>query len=93
VATIRRPRDELTVGGAAGLQLLLWSRMRRVTGASLVVLDRLFENGEDRRADGLDALREGRGAGQTSGGFGGRPSLAMKALGVWDGMLRRVGAG
>jgi NAD(P)-dependent dehydrogenase (short-subunit alcohol dehydrogenase family)/uncharacterized protein YndB with AHSA1/START domain len=93
VATIRRPRDELTVGAAASLQLLLWSRVRRVTGASLVVLDRLFESGEDRPADGLDALREGRGAGETSGGFGGRPSLAMKALGVWDGMLRRVGAG
>jgi NAD(P)-dependent dehydrogenase (short-subunit alcohol dehydrogenase family)/uncharacterized protein YndB with AHSA1/START domain len=93
VATIRRPRDELTVGGAAGLQVLLWRGMRGVAGASLVVLDRLFESGEDRVAGGPDALREGRGTGETSGGFGGRPSLAMKALGAWDEARRRVGSG
>jgi hypothetical protein len=58
------------------------------------VLDRLFESGEDRPADaGPDALREGRGEGETAGGFGGRPSLAVKALGAWDGARRRVGVG
>ena len=93
VAMIRRPRDELSVGGASSLQILLWRGMRGVAGASLVVLDRLFESGEDRRADGVDALREGRGSGETDGGFGGRPSLAMKALGAWDGARRRIGAG
>jgi NAD(P)-dependent dehydrogenase (short-subunit alcohol dehydrogenase family)/uncharacterized protein YndB with AHSA1/START domain len=93
VATIRRPRDEFSVGAASSLQILAWRGMRGVAGASLVVLDRLFESGEDRVAEGPDALREGRGTGETGGGFGGRPSLAMKALGAWDGARRRVGAG
>ena len=93
VATIRRPREEITVGAGSSLQILLWRGLRGVAGASLVLLDRLFEAGEDSEADGPDALREGRGAGETSGGFGGRPSLAMKALGAWDRARRRLGAG
>jgi NAD(P)-dependent dehydrogenase (short-subunit alcohol dehydrogenase family)/uncharacterized protein YndB with AHSA1/START domain len=93
VATIRRPRDELSVGAASTLQVLLWRGMRGVAGASLVVLDRLFESGDDHLAEGPDALRVGRGGGETDGGFGGRPSVAMKALGAWDGVLRRVGTG
>jgi NAD(P)-dependent dehydrogenase (short-subunit alcohol dehydrogenase family)/uncharacterized protein YndB with AHSA1/START domain len=94
VATIRRPRAELNVGGSSSLQVALWRSMRGVAGASLVVLDRLFESGEDRPADDdADALREGRGEGETEGGFGGRPSLAVKALGAWDEARRRVGFG
>jgi NAD(P)-dependent dehydrogenase (short-subunit alcohol dehydrogenase family)/uncharacterized protein YndB with AHSA1/START domain len=94
VATIRRPREELNVGGSSSLQVALWRSLRGVAGASLIVLDRLFESGEDRPAeDDADALREGRGEGETGGGFGGRSSLAMKALGAWDGARRRVGVG
>jgi NAD(P)-dependent dehydrogenase (short-subunit alcohol dehydrogenase family)/uncharacterized protein YndB with AHSA1/START domain len=91
VATIRRPRDEVTVGGASILQVALWRGSRGLTGASLIVLDRLFESGEDREATAPGALDQGRGEGETGGGFGGRPSLAVAASGAWDGLRRRVG--
>jgi NAD(P)-dependent dehydrogenase (short-subunit alcohol dehydrogenase family)/uncharacterized protein YndB with AHSA1/START domain len=94
VATIRRPREELNVGGSSSLQIALWRGLRSVAGASLIVLDRLFEGGEDREAEPRPgALEVGRGEGETEGGFGGRPSLAMKALGAWDEARRRVGSG
>jgi NAD(P)-dependent dehydrogenase (short-subunit alcohol dehydrogenase family)/uncharacterized protein YndB with AHSA1/START domain len=94
VATIRRPREEVTVGGAASLQVASWRALRGLAGASLVVLDRLFEAGEDREAEPRPgALETGRGEGRVEGGFGGRPSLAVKAMGAWDGLRRRAGVG
>lgn len=96
VGMIRRPRDELTVGGFAGLQVALHDNLRGATEKALLVLHRLAQSGDDRPAEETDAgaLRRGRGAGRVEGGFGGRPSAAVKLLSVWDELRRGVpGAG
>jgi hypothetical protein len=93
VATIRRPREELTVGGSARLQVLLFSLLRRPTSLAMTMLSRANQSGADRVAPERGALYEGCGEGETEGGHHGRPSLAVRALKGWDGLLRRVGAG
>jgi NAD(P)-dependent dehydrogenase (short-subunit alcohol dehydrogenase family)/uncharacterized protein YndB with AHSA1/START domain len=92
LATIRHPRDELVAGGLARAQVLFYSYFGGVAKRAMQALARLEHTAGDRPA-GEGALREGKGAGETAGGFGGRPSVAVKALGAWDGMLRVIGRG
>ncbi|HYC80347.1 MAG TPA: hypothetical protein VEB65_01095, partial [Solirubrobacterales bacterium] len=91
VATIRHPREEITVGGEAVLQVALFSQLRKPTSLALTALARMNQSGTDRPAE-AGALRDGRGAGEVSGGHGGRGSLMVRALKGWDGLLRRAGA-
>lgn len=92
LATIRHPRDELVAGGLARAQVFFYSHFGGVAKRAMQVLARLEHTAGDRPA-GEGALRDGKGAGETDGGFGGRPSVAVKALGAWDGMLRAIGRG
>jgi len=92
LATIRHPRDELVAGGLARAQVLFYSYFGGFAKRAMQALARLEHTAGDRPA-GEGALREGKGAGETEGGFGGRPSVTVKALGAWDGMLRVIGRG
>lgn len=92
VEVIRHPRDELTAGGLARAQVLFYSVLGALGRRAMRALARLEHTAGDRPA-GEGALSGGKGAGQTEGGFGGRPSVAVKALGAWDGMLRAIGRG
>jgi NAD(P)-dependent dehydrogenase (short-subunit alcohol dehydrogenase family)/uncharacterized protein YndB with AHSA1/START domain len=96
VGMIRRPRDEVTVGAFAGLQVAFHDNLRGATEKALLVLHRLAQSGDAREAEETDvgALRRGHGEGRVEGGFDGRASAAVKVLGAWDGLLRRIfGAG
>lgn len=92
IGVIRHPRDEITAGGLARAQVLFYSYFGAVAKRAMQALARLEHTAGDRPA-GEGALRGGKGAGETEGGFGGRPSVAVKALGAWDGMLRVIGRG
>jgi NAD(P)-dependent dehydrogenase (short-subunit alcohol dehydrogenase family)/uncharacterized protein YndB with AHSA1/START domain len=92
LAVIRHPRDELTAGGLARAQVLFYSAFGSAGKRAMRALARLEHTAGDRPA-GEGALQSGKGAGETDGGFGGRPSVAVKALGAWDGMLRVIGRG
>ncbi|HEX5984752.1 MAG TPA: SDR family NAD(P)-dependent oxidoreductase [Solirubrobacterales bacterium] len=92
VDVVRHPRDELTAGGVARAQILFYSYFGELAKRAMRALARLEHTAGDRPA-GEGALSGGKGAGQTEGGFGGRPSVAVKALGAWDGMLRTLGRG
>jgi len=92
LGVIRHPRDELTAGGMARAQVLFYSYVGAVAKRAMQALARLEHTAGDRPA-GEGALSGGKGAGETEGGFGGRPSVAVRALGAWDGMLRVVGRG
>ena len=92
LSTIRHPRDELTAGGVARLQVLFYSLFGGAGKRAMQGLARLEHTAGDRPA-GEGGLQGGKGAGETKGGFGGRPSVAVKALGAWDGMLRSIGRG
>jgi NAD(P)-dependent dehydrogenase (short-subunit alcohol dehydrogenase family)/uncharacterized protein YndB with AHSA1/START domain len=92
LSVIRHPRDELTAGGLARAQVLFYSYFGGVAKRAMQALARLEHTAGDRPA-GEGALSGGKGAGETEGGFGGRPSVAVKALGAWDGMLRVIGRG
>ena len=92
LSVIRHPRDELTAGGLARAQVLFYSYFGAAAKRAMRALSRLEHTAGDRPA-GAGALRGGKGAGEVEGGFGGRPSIAVKALGAWDGMLRVVGRG
>jgi NAD(P)-dependent dehydrogenase (short-subunit alcohol dehydrogenase family)/uncharacterized protein YndB with AHSA1/START domain len=92
LTVIRHPRDELTAGGLARAQILFYSTMGSFGKRAMKALARLEHTAGDRPA-GEGALSSGKGAGETDGGFGGRPSVAVKALGAWDGMLRAIGRG
>jgi NAD(P)-dependent dehydrogenase (short-subunit alcohol dehydrogenase family)/uncharacterized protein YndB with AHSA1/START domain len=92
LAVIRRPRDELTAGGLARTQILLYSALGSLGKRGMRALARLEHTAGDRPAS-EGALSSGKGGGETDGGFGGRPSVAVKALGAWDGMRRAIGRG
>ncbi|HEV2790608.1 MAG TPA: SDR family NAD(P)-dependent oxidoreductase [Solirubrobacterales bacterium] len=92
LSVIRHPRDELTAGGFARGQILFYTYFGAVAKRAMQTLARLEHTAGDRPA-GEGALRSGKGSGETDGGFGGRPSVAVKALGAWDGMLRVIGRG
>lgn len=92
LSTIRHPRNELTAGGVARAQVLFYSLLPGAGKRAMQALARLEHTAGDRPA-GEGGLRGGKGAGETEGGFGGRPSVAVKALGAWDGMLRSIGRG
>lgn len=92
LAVIRHPRDELTAGGLARTQIFFYSAFGSAGKRAMRALARLEHTAGDRPAD-EGALGSGKGAGETDGGFGGRPSVAVKALGAWDGMLRAIGRG
>jgi NAD(P)-dependent dehydrogenase (short-subunit alcohol dehydrogenase family)/uncharacterized protein YndB with AHSA1/START domain len=77
----RRPRPERTVGGFAALQVAAFSTVRRPTEAALKSLARLALSAGDRRAE-AGALHRPGGAGEVSGGFGARRSLAGAATAV-----------
>jgi len=92
LAVIRHPRDELTAGGLARAQVFFYSAFGSAGKRAMRALARLEHTAGDRPA-GEGALREGKGAGETRGGFSGRPSVAVKALDAWDGLLRTVSRG
>jgi len=92
LSTIRHPRDELVAGGLARAQVFFYSHFGTVAKKAMQALARLEHTAGDRPA-GEGALHDGKSAGRTDGGFGGRPSVAVKALGAWDGMLRTIGRG
>lgn len=89
---IRHPRDEYTAGGLARAQIFFYSAFGSLGKRGMRALARLEHTAGDRPA-GEGALSRGKGAGEVEGGFGGRPSVAVKALGAWDGMLRAIGRG
>jgi NAD(P)-dependent dehydrogenase (short-subunit alcohol dehydrogenase family)/uncharacterized protein YndB with AHSA1/START domain len=91
VGVIRRPRDEVTVGGSAGVQVALYENFRGTTEKALLVLHRLAQSGDERVAtEDTGALATGRGEGQIEGGFGGRASVAVMARGAVGSLRRRV---
>lgn len=90
LSVIRHPRDELTGGGLARAQIFLYSVLGSAGKRALRALARLEHTAGDRPA-GEGGLSGGKGAGETRGGFGGRPSVAVKTLGAWDGMRRAIG--
>jgi NAD(P)-dependent dehydrogenase (short-subunit alcohol dehydrogenase family)/uncharacterized protein YndB with AHSA1/START domain len=92
LSVIRRPRDELTAGGFARGQIFFYTHFGAVAKRAMQALARLEHTAGDRPA-GEGALRSGKGSGEVDGGFGGRPSVAVKALGAWDGMRRVIGRG
>lgn len=89
---IRHPRDEITAGGLARAQVFFYSHFGGAAKRAMQALARLEHTAGDRPA-GEGGLHKGQGAGKAEGGFGGRPSAAVKALGAWDGMLRVIGRG
>ena len=91
LAVIRRPRDELTAGGLARVQVFLYSHLGAAAKRAMQALARLEHTAGDRPA-AEGALAGGKSAGETGGGFGGRPSVAVRALGAWD-AVRSVGRG
>ncbi len=92
LGVIRRPRDELTAGGLARAQVFFYTRFGGLAKRSMRALARLEHAAGDRPA-GEGALSGGKGGGETAGGFGGRASVTVRALGAWDGMLRAIGRG
>jgi NAD(P)-dependent dehydrogenase (short-subunit alcohol dehydrogenase family)/uncharacterized protein YndB with AHSA1/START domain len=93
ISVVRRPRNELTVGGFARGQIAFYSHFGSLGRRAVRALARLEHTAGDRPAAGEGGLSAGKGQGQTGGGFGGRPSVTTKALGAWDGMLRTIGRG
>jgi|GEM_PF-383556 len=93
LAVIRRPRDELTVGGFARSQVAFYFHFGSLGRRAMRALARLEHTAGDRPADEAGGLSEPKGQGEVGGGFGGRPSVATRALGAWDGMLRTIGRG
>jgi NAD(P)-dependent dehydrogenase (short-subunit alcohol dehydrogenase family)/uncharacterized protein YndB with AHSA1/START domain len=91
LSVIRHPRDELTAGGVARAQVLFYSLFGGTGKRAMQALARLEHTAGDRPA-GEGGLQGGKGAGETEGGFGGRPSVAVKALGAWD-AVRSIGRG
>jgi NAD(P)-dependent dehydrogenase (short-subunit alcohol dehydrogenase family)/uncharacterized protein YndB with AHSA1/START domain len=92
ISVVRRPRDELTVGGFARGQVAFYSHFGSLGRRAMRALARLEHTAGDRPA-GKGGLSESKGQGKIDGGFGGRPSVTTKALGAWDGMLRSIGRG
>jgi NAD(P)-dependent dehydrogenase (short-subunit alcohol dehydrogenase family)/uncharacterized protein YndB with AHSA1/START domain len=92
LSVIQRPRDELTVGGFARGQVAFYAHFGRLGRRAMRALARLEHTAGDRPA-AEGGLSKPKGQGKTDGGFGGRPSVATKALGAWDGMLRTIGRG
>jgi NAD(P)-dependent dehydrogenase (short-subunit alcohol dehydrogenase family)/uncharacterized protein YndB with AHSA1/START domain len=92
LSVIRRPRNELTVGGFARSQVAFYSHFGSLGRRAMRALTRLEHTAGDRPA-GTGGLSEPKGQGKIGGGFGGRPSVATKALGAWDEMLRTIGRG
>jgi NAD(P)-dependent dehydrogenase (short-subunit alcohol dehydrogenase family)/uncharacterized protein YndB with AHSA1/START domain len=90
VSVIRRPREQVTVGASAALQVRLWWLLRGPAAAGLTVLARLAQTAEDQVAE-AGALRTGRGAGEVSGGRGGRRGLMLRAIAARDALERRLG--
>jgi NAD(P)-dependent dehydrogenase (short-subunit alcohol dehydrogenase family)/uncharacterized protein YndB with AHSA1/START domain len=92
LAVIRRPRNELTVGGFARSQVAFYSHFSSLGRRAMKALARLEHTAGDRPAE-AGGLSEPKSQGRIDGGFGGRPSVTTKALGAWDGMLRTIGRG
>lgn len=92
IDVVRRPRDEVTVGGFARGQVAFYSHFGSLGRRAMRALARLEHTAGDRAA-GEGGLGTGKGQGEIEGGFGGRPSVTVKALGAWDGMLRAIGRG
>jgi NAD(P)-dependent dehydrogenase (short-subunit alcohol dehydrogenase family)/uncharacterized protein YndB with AHSA1/START domain len=92
LSVVRRPRDELTIGGFARSQVAFYAHFGSLGRRAMRALARLEHTAGDRPAH-PGGLSEPKGQGQTAGGFGGRASVTTKALGAWDGMLRTIGRG
>jgi NAD(P)-dependent dehydrogenase (short-subunit alcohol dehydrogenase family)/uncharacterized protein YndB with AHSA1/START domain len=93
LSVVRHPRDELTVGGFARSQVAFYGYFGSLGRRAMRALARLEHTAGDRPAASKGGLSEAKGQGRIDGGFGGRPSVATKALGAWDGMLRTIGRG
>ena len=91
VATIRRPREEVVVGGSARGQIAFASHLGGLADRALKALTRFNKAGGDRPA-GDGALHAAQGGGEVDGGFGGRGSIAVRALTALDRARRGSGA-
>lgn len=89
VSTVRRSREETTVGGSAWLQVRLYSLLRRPTAAALTALVRIAQAGEDKVAE-AGSLHTGRGAGSVDGGHDGRRGLLIRGIEARDALERRL---
>ncbi|MBS1843581.1 MAG: SDR family NAD(P)-dependent oxidoreductase [Actinobacteria bacterium] len=89
VSVIRRPREEVTVGASAALQVHAWHLLRGTTSLGLTALARLAQAAEDKEA-GAGALHTGRGTGATDGGHGGRTGLLIRGIGARDALERAL---
>jgi NAD(P)-dependent dehydrogenase (short-subunit alcohol dehydrogenase family) len=89
VSAIRRPREEITVGASAALQVHAWRLLRGATSVGLTALARLAQAAEDKEA-GPGALRTGRGTGSTRGGHGGRTGLLIRGIEARDALGRAL---
>jgi short-subunit dehydrogenase/uncharacterized protein YndB with AHSA1/START domain len=90
VAVIRRPREELTVGGSSRLQIALFRHLRGPTEAAFTLLAALAQGGDERRAGDVGGLRNSLADGEPGAGHGGRPSLAVVAQRGWESLRRRA---
>jgi NAD(P)-dependent dehydrogenase (short-subunit alcohol dehydrogenase family)/uncharacterized protein YndB with AHSA1/START domain len=90
VSVFRRPREEITVGGSAYLQVCLFAALRGPTSKAMTVLGRLAQSAEDEPST-AGALHHGGGTGAVEGGYGGRGSLAVRGIGAIDRVARRLG--
>jgi NAD(P)-dependent dehydrogenase (short-subunit alcohol dehydrogenase family)/uncharacterized protein YndB with AHSA1/START domain len=90
VAVVRRPREEITVGGSAALQVDLYSLLRGPMSKALGIWVRIGQAGEDKVAE-AGSLHAPQGTGEISGGHGGRGSLAIRGIGALDAVTRRLG--
>jgi NAD(P)-dependent dehydrogenase (short-subunit alcohol dehydrogenase family)/uncharacterized protein YndB with AHSA1/START domain len=90
VSVLRRPREEITIGGSAFLQVCLFATLRAPTSRALIVLGRLAQSAEDHPA-AAGSLHAGAGTGSVDGGHGGRGSLAVRGIGALDAVARRLG--
>lgn len=91
-ATIRRPHEEQVVGGSARLQIAFASHLGGLADRALRLLTRFNSAAGDRPA-GEGALHAASGEGEIEGGFGGRGSVAVRALTALDRARRGLGAG
>jgi len=91
VATIRHPRDELVVGGSARGQVAFSSHFGALAERALRLFARYNKAAGDRPDAGQGALYASQGDGEVDGDFGGRGSVAVRALTVLDRARRGLG--
>jgi NAD(P)-dependent dehydrogenase (short-subunit alcohol dehydrogenase family)/uncharacterized protein YndB with AHSA1/START domain len=78
IASLREPRPELTVGGAARIQTFVFDHARGLAERALTLAARMAQSGADKPA-GEGSLHHPGSEGNTGGGHGGRASATIRA--------------